>query len=80
MDCGRVLPFYCYDFDHLDGETKKFMISAVGWGTVGLTRLKEEVAKCDLVCAVCHRIRTYNRQNGIPLDIAQVDRAQLSES
>lgn len=27
-----------------------------------MTRVKEEIAKCDLVCVLCHRTRTYDRR------------------
>lgn len=58
-DCRGVFPVECMDFDHL--EDKKFQIGQShcnhSWETV-----LSEIAKCDLVCANCHRIRTKNRQ------------------
>ena len=56
-DCGGEFPYYVMDFDHRDRSMKKFTIGLMlheGWG-----RIREEVAKCDIVCANCHRIRTY---------------------
>lgn len=62
MDCGRSYPPYVMDFDHRDAATKKFTIAA---GTavlrLGLEKILEEIQKCDLVCANCHRIRTHAR-------------------
>ena len=58
-DCGLTYPFYVMDFDHREG--KAFTISqawrARSWGAV-----LEEVEKCDVVCANCHRERTHNRR------------------
>jgi hypothetical protein len=56
-DCGGLFPPICMDFDHREPDNKLFCISArkyhVGWGA-----LLAEIAKCDLVCSNCHRIRT----------------------
>jgi hypothetical protein len=48
------------DFDHREGETKLFNLSSA-WVRGGLSKIKEEIAKCDVVCANCHRLRTYRR-------------------
>ena len=59
-DCENKFPACCMDFDHRPQETKVACV-----GTLVLTRTLEEVeaeiAKCDLVCANCHRIRTQAR-------------------
>lgn len=63
VDCGGLFHFAAMDFDHLDESTKIGSIASLarysGWS---YERLLSEVAKCDLVCANCHRVRTYNRQ------------------
>lgn len=59
MDCKQFFPPECMDYDHRPGEVKKFEIttgSRRSW-----TSILEEIAKCDLVCACCHRIRTFAR-------------------
>ena len=59
MDCGRVYPACVMDFDHRKGEVKDKCVGEAanrGWS---LDRLKREIAKCDIVCANCHRIRTH---------------------
>ena len=63
MDCGGSFPPVCMDFDHVRGE-KLFNIGSEARGGVGWERILAEVAKCELVCANCHRIRTYNRMSG----------------
>lgn len=58
MDCGVVYPPYVLDFDHRDPSTKKFNI-AMHVRQVSRQRLLAEIEKCDIVCANCHRIRTF---------------------
>ena len=57
MDCKKIFPPYVMDFDHRDKSTKRFNVALMlrqGWD-----KIKEEIDKCDIVCANCHRIRTY---------------------
>jgi hypothetical protein len=50
------------DFDHRPGEKKLFAMGSAGVQVrVSLEGLLAEIAKCDVVCANCHRIRTYHR-------------------
>lgn len=57
MDCGVEYPHYVMEFDHIRGE-KSFNLG----GTNGsLERLQAEIDKCDIVCANCHRVRTWER-------------------
>ena len=49
------------DFDHVRGE-KKFCIGH--HRRYGDAELLNEIAKCDLVCSNCHRIRTRKRREG----------------
>lgn len=60
-DCGKQYPHYVMEFDHVRGEkvanvgdllNRNMSISGV-WG---------EIAKCELVCANCHRLRTHMRR------------------
>ncbi len=60
MDCGRRFPPQVMDFDHVRG-VKVLNVSKFASRKLSLERLLEEVAKCDLVCANCHRIRTARR-------------------
>ena len=48
------------DFDHRSPEDKKFHISDIVFYNKQEEML-EEIAKCDLVCANCHRIRTFSK-------------------
>ena len=58
-DCGRAFAPEQMDFDHVRGE-KVAEVSSLLWNATP-TRVAEEIAKCDVVCANCHRIRTRRR-------------------
>jgi hypothetical protein len=59
-DCSGKFPFYVMDFDHREGEEKIRSVSQMV-NYMNLQRLLDEIAKCDVVCSNCHRIRTYER-------------------
>jgi hypothetical protein len=60
MDCGVQYPSYVMEFDHRDPATKSFNIGSLR--RIEQTVLRNEIAKCDVVCANCHRARTYRLQ------------------
>lgn len=61
-DCGRKFNPWQMDFDHRDEEQKEHDIShMIKPMKLSLDRILEEIAKCDLVCACCHRQRTHDR-------------------
>lgn len=61
-DCGYSKWAGALDFDHLPEFTKSF---AIGQNTGSKTweQLVVEIAKCEVVCANCHRERTDRRRN-----------------
>jgi hypothetical protein len=59
VDCGKSFPYYCMDTDHRDGSNKLFTISNGVSGTVSIRRFKRELEKCDVRCAICHRLKTH---------------------
>lgn len=63
MDCGVEYPPPVLQFDHRPGEVKEFDVSQ-GYG-YSLERVLAEVAKCDLVCANCHVLRTMARRSPV---------------
>lgn len=60
MDCGGTFHFAAMDFDHRDSNEKIGTVSYMA-GQINRKALDEEIAKCDLVCSNCHRVRTFNR-------------------
>lgn len=63
-DCSEFYPFFVMEFDHVPGRGKKVIdISralALRWK---LERILKEIEKCDVVCANCHRIRTFSKRS-----------------
>src|SRR5712691_7309094 len=60
-DCGQRFAPYVMQFDHRDPTTKTHLVTRM-IGHAGTPRILAEVAKCDIVCANCHRQRTYLRR------------------
>ena len=58
-DCGKSYPYYVMDFDHL--ADKLHTINWLSNREFSLTRVQKEIDKCELVCANCHKERTYQR-------------------
>jgi hypothetical protein len=58
-DCGLWFPAYVMDFDHGDGDQKRFNIGRDALNRCSEDELKEEIEKCEVVCANCHRMRTH---------------------
>ena len=65
-DCGGTFHPAAMTFDHRPGTEKREPVSSLARGFSRRTILAE-IAKCDLVCANCHAVRTYNRKR----DVAQ---------
>lgn len=60
FDCGYAAHPAALDFDHLPGSEKSFCIgqgARYPWATV-----LAEMAKCEVVCSNCHRVRTAERR------------------
>lgn len=58
VDCGVQYPPYVMDFDHRDPSGKSASVGEMV-GRTSLARMVAEIAKCDVVCANCHRVRTH---------------------
>ncbi len=58
-DCGVSHRHWRLDFDHLDGKIYK--PSRLKNSLHSRETVLAEISKCDLICANCHRLRTWNR-------------------
>jgi hypothetical protein len=62
VDCGYNTHAVALQFDHVRGD-KLFDIGSscrLAWESI-----LQEIAKCDVVCANCHAIRTYTRKHEV---------------
>lgn len=62
MNCGNN-DFRVLEFDHIDRNTKSFNISDGLKRGYSLEKIRSEMTKCIVLCANCHRIKTYEENN-----------------
>ena len=65
VDCGET-DTIVLEFDHVAG--KDFNISDATRKGVSIKKLKDEIAKCEVRCANCHRKKTYERNGSTHRD------------
>lgn len=74
VDCGNKYHIWQMDFDHRDGKTKLHNVSGIQ-RFLSKKKILEEIKKCDLVCANCHRDRTHYRRHNKVRPHSSVGRA-----
>jgi hypothetical protein len=52
--CGETHPA-CLEFHHREREEKESVISTMVNNACRVAKIKEEIEKCDVLCAKCHR-------------------------
>jgi hypothetical protein len=55
VDCGET-DIVCLDFDHVRGKKRLSVSAMMRWYC--WSSIEEEIAKCDVRCANCHRRKT----------------------
>lgn len=61
--CKKQFGHWLLDFDHINPSTKIKAVSLMmvtGWSE---KKLKAEMVKCQLVCVICHRRKTFKENN-----------------
>lgn len=58
-DCKNTFPPCVMDFDHQ--YDKDFNISEAANRCMSIEKIAAEIAKCEIVCANCHRLRTHSK-------------------
>jgi hypothetical protein len=61
--CG-IADYRVLDFHHRDPSQKKIGLNLAWKQHVGKQVILDEIAKCDLICANCHRILHWEERNG----------------
>lgn len=67
MDCKLSFPYYVMHFDHVRGIKLGNINTLVK--VASMEKLVAEIAKCEIICANCHAIRTYNRLMEAPIGV-----------
>ncbi len=66
-DCGLCSEYVeVYDFHHKNPEEKSMTIAGLMARTKRWEKIREELDKCVLLCANCHRIRHAKEDNATP--------------
>ena len=65
-DCGYSAHPAALEFDHLPGTEKLFNIGEE-IGNRSVESIWSEIAKCEVVCANCHAIRTTERRKRVDI-------------
>lgn len=61
VDCGKT-DIRCLEFDHVEGEKLDAIFKMLGQSQ-SWEKIEAEIAKCEVRCANCHRIKTLERGN-----------------
>jgi len=81
-ECGQRLPPSAMEFHHIDPNTKANQgrnsnALSYRWS---ISKLDEEIAKCKLVCANCHRIIHASVEELLEFNIRQTTETQRDSS
>jgi len=78
--CGYDKNISALDFHHIDPNIKEFQLDARKSANTKMFKLIEEVAKCELLCANCHRETHHPDLNLINMDeiLKNIDENVLS--
>ncbi len=58
-DCHRRFPPEIMEFDHVRGVKKVNLAKVKGTTYTSYKTIEEEIAKCEVRCPTCHRLRHY---------------------
>lgn len=61
--CG-INDWRVLDFHHRDKQTKEFSIAKATRSGYSRERILQEIAKCDVLCANCHRLLHWEEKHG----------------
>jgi hypothetical protein len=58
-DCNKKYDFFCMEFDHCKGKKQYNISDLANMNYSSLTKIKNEIEKCEVVCVACHRLRSF---------------------
>lgn len=67
-DCYQLFHPVCMQFDHRPSTIKIASVSDLVAKLTSKEEIEVEIQKCDLVCANCHALRTWDRLQEIELN------------
>ena len=76
MDCGGKFPYFVLDLDHRDPHDKKYALNRIHL-LASWDKMVEEINKCDVVCANCHRIRSFEKGHHLHRNIVSEEKGAL---
>jgi 5-methylcytosine-specific restriction endonuclease McrA len=79
LDCGNYFPYYVMDFDHRNPAEKHITVNELVRRMPSIDRVLAEIAKCDLICANCHRVRTFKQNTAVRNGAATWDKNTSSD-
>ena len=56
--CNKVYRPWQMDFNHINPSTKKLAIADMAKTSFSIKAITQEIAKCELLCSICHRRKT----------------------
>jgi len=59
IKCGYKKCMYALEFNHIQPKEKRYEPSRLFQNGINWGRIKEEIDKCELLCANCHREATH---------------------
>jgi len=62
VDCGKKYLACQMQYDHIGSDKVASVSDLIRSST--MAKIKEEIAKCELVCSNCHALRTWKRKTG----------------
>lgn len=78
LDCKNSFPYPVFEFHHLDPSQKD--LSWTKMRLVSEERLQNELSKCVMLCANCHRIRHYILNGGEREFLPKIERKKRKEN
>ena len=76
MDCKKNYPPECMEFDHIRNDK---LHNVTHMKNMSIDKIIQEIEKCELVCSVCHRLRTDDRSKPTTNERLLTHRAMIAQ-